>query len=297
MFAVPIWAHTYMTNVSIEGEKLEEGKCIVPPWSNENFPEKDVTSKNMLCRSESPQLNGGTFCDVNAGSKFVMHFHESGPTDRAISDSHKGPCLAYMAKAESNGDGNVWFKIYEDGYDASSDTWCVDTLIKNDGALEVTIPADISPGKYLLRGEIIALHEADRVYGEDKDAGAEFFPSCAMINVVGTGTANPGQYAIPGIYDKNDPGIFFNLWDGDTNYIIPGPAIYTPGTAPAGSVNTTKVGTGPVVSSPVVAPSLPVNSNSGGKSKACLSKRHKKCSSSSSSRKKKRSRSKKHQRT
>ncbi|KAJ2449081.1 hypothetical protein EV183_005080 [Coemansia sp. RSA 2336] len=293
MLAVPVWAHTYMTNVSINGEKLEENKCIVPPWENENFPEKDVTSKNMLCRSKDPQLNGGTFCDVQAGSKFVMHFHESGPTDRAISESHKGPCVAYMAKADSNGEGNVWFKIYEDGYESSSDTWCVDTLIKNDGALEVTIPADISPGNYLLRGEIIALHEANRVYGEDEDAGAEFFPSCAMINVVGTGTANPGQYAIPGIYDKNDPGIFYDLWGDEKDYKIPGPALYVPGTAPSGSTNSTNTSTKPVVNAPVIPPSLPVNSNTGSKAKSCVKKRHNKCSSS---RKKKRSRSKKQSR-
>ncbi|KAJ2849861.1 hypothetical protein IWW36_002335 [Coemansia brasiliensis] len=159
-----------------------------------------------------------------------MHFHESGSTDRAISDSHKDSCLANMAKAESNGDSKVRFKPYEDEYGASSDTCCADTLTKNAGALKATIPAGVPSSSYLLRGGAIALHGANCAYIEDKDAGAGLFPSCTMISVIGTGAASLRKYAIPGIYDKNDPGISFNLWDGETNYVIPGPEIYTPGT-------------------------------------------------------------------
>ncbi|KAJ2502235.1 hypothetical protein GGH96_001307 [Coemansia sp. RSA 1972] len=221
-----------MTNLSIDGAKLAEGKCIVKPWSNENYPELDATKDTMRCRSASTALNEGEFCTVAAGSTMSVHMHESGPDDIAISDSHRGPVLAYMALAESNGVGDVWFKIFEDGYDSSSKVWAVETFIKNNGKIDLVIPADIAPGDYLVRSEIIALHEGDRVYGADKDAGAQYYPSCARITVTGTGTAKPQTYAIPGIYDKNDPGIVYNLW-GDKPYVIPGPPVYVPGKAPA----------------------------------------------------------------
>ncbi|KAJ2120137.1 hypothetical protein IW147_005329 [Coemansia sp. RSA 720] len=169
---VPVLGHTYMTNLSIDGEKLSVGKCIVKPWSNENFPELDATKDTMRCRSASTALNEGEFCTVAAGSTMSVHMHESGPDDIAISDSHRGPVLAYMARADSNGEGDVWFKIFEDGLDSSSKVWAVETFIKNKGKIDLVIPADIAPGDYLVRSEIIALHEGDRVYGADKDAGA-----------------------------------------------------------------------------------------------------------------------------
>ncbi|KAJ2502838.1 hypothetical protein GGH96_000708, partial [Coemansia sp. RSA 1972] len=148
------------------------------------------------------------------------HMHESGPDDRAISESHRGPVLAYMALADTNGVGDVWFKIFEDGYDSSSNVWGVDTLIKNNGKVDLVIPADIAPGKYLVRTEIIALHEGNRVYGADKDAGAQFYPSCAMITVMGAGTAKPkivvsaADYFIP---VNNDVGLVYtNMHCGTT---------------------------------------------------------------------------------
>ncbi|KAJ2565492.1 hypothetical protein GGH12_001416, partial [Coemansia sp. RSA 1822] len=96
-------------------------------------------------------------------STMSVHMHESGPDDIAISDSHRGPVLAYMARADSNGEGDVWFKIFEDGLDSSSKVWAVETFIKNKGKIDLVIPADIAPGDYLVRSEIIALHEGDRV--------------------------------------------------------------------------------------------------------------------------------------
>ncbi|KAJ2086529.1 hypothetical protein IW138_005613, partial [Coemansia sp. RSA 986] len=128
--------------------------------------------------------------------------------------------------------GNVWFKIYEDGWDPETDTWCTIKVIKTNGKLDVTIPADIAPGNYLLRTEIIALHEADRVYGADENAGAEIFPNCAQLAVSGTGTAVPSGVAIPGAYSKEDPGLHYDLWGDSTTYEIPGPTLYTPGSAP-----------------------------------------------------------------
>ncbi|KAJ2316437.1 hypothetical protein IWW52_003649, partial [Coemansia sp. RSA 2704] len=205
---------------------MEEGKCTVKPWDDKNYPEKDVTKDTMRCRSASTAINEGEYCDVAAGSTFSVHMHESGPTDRVISESHKGPYMVYMAPAASNGEGNVWFSVLDEGWNPDTDVWGVDTLIKLNGKLDIQVPPTLAPGQYIVRAQVIALHEADRVYGEDEDAGAEFFPSCVLINVSGTGTEVPPGVAIPGAYDKNDPGVHFNLWDDATSYEIPGPAVY-----------------------------------------------------------------------
>ncbi|KAJ2806519.1 hypothetical protein H4R20_001656 [Coemansia guatemalensis] len=132
---------------------------------------------------------------------------------------------------ESNGEGNVWFKIHEDGYTADDDKWCVDRIVASKGLWDIPIPSDIKPGNYLLRTEVIALHEADRVYGEDEDAGAQYYPNCAQLTITGTGSAVPSGVAIPGLYKPDDPGIHFNLWDGHKSYQIPGPAVYAGGGA------------------------------------------------------------------
>ncbi|KAJ2078808.1 hypothetical protein H4R24_004215 [Coemansia sp. RSA 988] len=168
-------------------------------------------------------------CPIAAGSTITIKWTESGGDSRAISPSHLGPCLAYLAPMESNGEGNVWFKIHEDGYTADDDKWCVDRIVASKGLWDIPIPSDIKPGDYLLRTEVIALHEANRVFGEDKDAGAQYYPNCAQLTITGTGSAVPSGVAIPGLYKRDDPGILFNLWDGHKSYEIPGPAVYKGG--------------------------------------------------------------------
>jgi lytic cellulose monooxygenase (C4-dehydrogenating) len=51
--------------------------------------------------------------------------------------------------------GLQWFKIYQDGFNPSTNTWAVDTLIANKGKVSFKIPACIASGQYLLRHEII----------------------------------------------------------------------------------------------------------------------------------------------
>ncbi|KAJ2132296.1 hypothetical protein IW136_005121, partial [Coemansia sp. RSA 678] len=80
--------------------------------------------------------------------------------------------LAYMAPMASKGKGAVWFKIFEEGRDNKKDYWAVDRIYEAKGYFDVVIPADIAPGDYYLRPEVIALHEGNREFGEDKDAGA-----------------------------------------------------------------------------------------------------------------------------
>ena len=62
-------------------------------------------------------------------------------------------------------------------------------------------------GQYLLRIEHNALHVASSV------GGAQFYISCAQINVVGKGAGNPSPTALlPGAYKATDPGILINIY-------------------------------------------------------------------------------------
>ncbi|KAJ2326888.1 hypothetical protein GGI00_004618, partial [Coemansia sp. RSA 2681] len=121
---------------------------------------------------------------------------------------------------ESNGQGNAWFKIYEQGYDAAKDMWCTDIVRENHGKLAVKIPTQINNGEYLLRTEIIALHNA-RTAGE-----AQFYPNCAQISVTGATFGSPELYPVSGIYNPTEPGILFDRRKGGATYKIPGPPSY-----------------------------------------------------------------------
>ncbi|KAJ2711560.1 hypothetical protein H4R19_003191 [Coemansia spiralis] len=235
-----VQAHTYVTSLTIDGKEQPVEKCVRPWWENENFPVNDPNSQDLLCRTKNMDAAATAICPVAAGSTIKVLWTESGKGSRAISPSHWGPCLAYMSPMEANGKGNVWFKIAEDGYDASTKKWCTQKLNDNKGYMDVTIPADLKPGNYLLRTELIALHEADREFGADQSAGAQYYPNCVQLKVTGSGTSVPAGVAIPGIYKKDDPGIHFNLWDLKTEYQIPGPALYKSGGG--GSLPTTTSG-------------------------------------------------------
>ena len=83
------------------------------------------------------------------------------------------------------------------------------------------LPANLAPGGYLLRHEIIALHLADQ------PGGAEFYPACMQLKVGGnkSGAPSPNELvAFPGAYSDNDPGILVNAF-GDAPYDFPGPPI------------------------------------------------------------------------
>ncbi|KAJ8697852.1 hypothetical protein PTI98_004624 [Pleurotus ostreatus] len=118
-----------------------------------------------------------------------------------------------MAKAPNSveasnwdGAGSVWFKVYElnpvtDG--GSSITYPADGLTQ----FTFNLPSSLPSGQYLVRVEHIALH------GASQFGGAQFYISCAQINVTNGGNGNPGpKVPIPGVYTGNEPGILLNIY-------------------------------------------------------------------------------------
>lgn len=96
--------------------------------------------------------------------------------------------------------------------------------------MDVPVPKDLAPGDYLLRAEAIALHAAG------SSGGAQFYMTCYQITVSGDGTATAETVSIPGAYKAADPGIEINIYQAMTEYVAPGPAVYSGGsTKEAGS--------------------------------------------------------------
>ncbi|ORX73237.1 hypothetical protein DL89DRAFT_265374 [Linderina pennispora] len=221
-------AHTYLRNLTMNGVKYTEGQCILPYVGDRIQPVLNPTSQDMMCRTQDKNLTASMTCPIKAGSTITVEWHwlEDFPND-VISFNHLGPCIAYMAPLESKGHGDVWFKIFEEGYDPATKKWCVDKIREKaaHGQWNITIPADIKPGDYMIRTEIIALHEAYR------ENGAQYYPNCIQARIQGSGSATPKGYAIPGIYNATDAGIMFDLKKPYTSYPIPGPPLYKSGSA------------------------------------------------------------------
>ncbi|KAJ4289599.1 hypothetical protein N0V90_010928 [Kalmusia sp. IMI 367209] len=138
---------------------------------------------------------------------------------------HPGPFQSYLAKVPDGQDinkwdptGAVWFRIYaEQPKFGSQLTWL------SAANYDITIPKCIASGKYLMRNEHIGLHVAQ------SSGGAQFYLSCAQIEVTGGGSTAPKNLAaFPGAYKASDPGILINInYPVPTSYVNPGPATFT----------------------------------------------------------------------
>ncbi|KAF1941146.1 hypothetical protein EJ02DRAFT_466836 [Clathrospora elynae] len=229
-------AHTTFQSFVIGGKDQGQHFAVQTP-SNGNNPIKDVTSPLMVC-------NGGKATadqvEVAAGSSIGFQWHHndpatvSGDSDEPIAASHKGPIMVYIAKADTKGEGAVWTKIFEDGL--SGGKWAVDTFIANKGLITVDLP-NLEAGDYLIRPEMIGLHEANNA------GGAQFYNGCGQIKVTGSGSASLPASGVDmtKAYSATDKGVLFNIYNGATTYEIPGPKVWdgaSSGSAPAPSTPT-----------------------------------------------------------
>ncbi|KAL2148722.1 hypothetical protein VTH82DRAFT_1869 [Thermothelomyces myriococcoides] len=231
--ALTVEGHCIFQKVSVNG--ADQGSLTGLRAPNNNNPVQDVSSEDMICGQ--PGTTSDTIIEVKAGDRIGAWYQHviggaqfPGDPDNPIAPSHKGPVMAYLAKVDNAATaaktGLQWFKIFEDTFDPSSKVWGVDNLINNDGWVYFNIPECVADGNYLLRVEVLALHSAYT------PGGAQFYQSCAQINVSGGGSFTPSQtVSFPGAYDANDPGITINIYgaagEPDNNgqpYTAPGPA-------------------------------------------------------------------------
>jgi hypothetical protein len=116
---------------------------------------------------------------AKGGDKITVTWAHNTRGDEVIADSHKGPVQVYVAPGASNGKGNVWVKIASEGYENGK--WATDKLRANKGQHSFTLP-QLAPGDYLIRPEIIALHEGSKV------GGTQLYMACVQVKLSGTGT-------------------------------------------------------------------------------------------------------------
>ncbi|KAI1265305.1 lytic polysaccharide monooxygenase [Xylariaceae sp. FL1019] len=214
-------AHYHFPRLIINGQAEAADWTTVRQTKNyqTNAGVTDVNSPDMRCY----QLKAGTgsYATVAAGDTlgFVA----------ASAVTHFGPVQFYMARVPDSADvnswdpaGNVWFKAGSISavppLGSSQSTWPA----YNQKSVFFTIPKNTPSGKYLVRVESIALHQAQAV------GGAQIYLSCAQIEVTGGGGGTPGPLvAFPGAYKASDPGLLWSYYPVPTSYAAPGPAVWT----------------------------------------------------------------------
>ncbi|KAF2429108.1 glycoside hydrolase [Tothia fuscella] len=187
-------------------------------------PVDNVTAPEITCRSH-PLIDPALTAIARAGANITFKWSD-------WFTNHKGPVLTYMGEIK---DGQKpedvdFFKISEATYDPRTMRWGTDWLIEdNDNYYTSTIPSDVKPGTYIVRHELIALHNALNDDYIKKISGAQIYPQCLKVQVLGDGTATPKDTVkFPGGYKWDDKGILMNLYYGPNEYISPGPAVYKP---------------------------------------------------------------------
>ncbi|KAF3926494.1 Endoglucanase-4 [Arthrobotrys entomopaga] len=189
--------------------------------TNYNSPVTDLTSTDLRCNVGA--LTGGSTSTltVAAGTKLTVGL------DVAV--YHDGPILFYMGRVPSgataqswDGSGVNWFKFDQRGpvFNGGQATWPYLTQ-----TYDVTIPAGIPAGQWLLRCEQIGIHNP-------YPAGLpQFYVGCAQLQVTGGGSCSPSYFSIPGHIQQDDPGITVNIYTNFNSYSFPGPAVQS---CPAG---------------------------------------------------------------
>jgi lytic cellulose monooxygenase (C1-hydroxylating) len=180
-----------------------------------NSPITDVTSKDVRCNANTKAAS--SICDVAgkhsrvrsgispanidpAGDTLSVEMHQH--ADRAcsipaIGGNHYGPVMIYMSNVDdaATADGSSsWFKVAQDSYAGTTESWGTEMLNANCGKKSFTVPKSLAPGNYLVRAEAIALHAAGST------GSAQLYMACYQINITGSGSANPSGVEFPGAY-------------------------------------------------------------------------------------------------
>ncbi|KAK1765094.1 glycoside hydrolase [Phialemonium atrogriseum] len=212
-------AHGAVTSYIIGGTTYPgyDGFAPANSPSTIQFPWPDY---NPVMTSSDPKMrcNGGTSAQLSAPV-------EAGTNVTAVWKqwTHaQGPVMVWLYKCAGEfsgctGDGKGWFKIDQMGLYGSSlnsDDWGTGIVLKT---LEwsSTIPKNIAPGNYLIRHELLALHQANT---------PQFYPECAQIVISGSGNSEPPAdylFSIPTYAPQSDPGIMVDIYQGAATTYTP----------------------------------------------------------------------------
>nr|AWM99269.1 lytic polysaccharide monooxygenase 9 [Rhizophlyctis rosea] len=269
VLATSVAAHTNVRGFYISGQgqaypTKDWDYCVRPiSGSQGNNPLTEYSGKKFQCNDYTGPAAGT--CEAMPGDEVTMVIHEHSMTeDYAVGGAHHGPIQAYLAKVDNAATTGVtglkWFKIFSRGLihggagrngiadnvdDPSMQYWATNVSCwmlggfleekeanKNKGLVKFNLPTDLAPGDYLLRGELIALHNAG------SPGGAQPYVSCAQLRVGGNGNGNPSTVTDIS-YSTSDPGLLLAIYYPMTSYTPPGPAVYVAGSGGTGNPTTT----------------------------------------------------------
>ncbi|KAK4112831.1 lytic polysaccharide monooxygenase [Canariomyces notabilis] len=235
LLAAEAAAHGAVTSYIIAGKEYP-GYQGFSPANSKNVIQRQWPDYNpiMSCSDAKLRCNGGTSATLSA---------TAAPGDEVTAvwqqwTHSQGPILVWMYKcpgdfSSCDGSGSGWFKIDEAGFSGDGvkvflDTerpsgWKIAELVGGNKKYTSRIPRGLAPGNYLIRHELIALHQANN---------PQFYPECAQITVTGSGTAQPNasyKAAIPGYCSNTDSNIRVPINDHSIpqTYKVPGPPVWT----------------------------------------------------------------------
>ncbi|KAI5921324.1 lytic polysaccharide monooxygenase [Camillea tinctor] len=235
--AVSVSAHGHVTEIAIDGktypgfDPTSQKTATGIAWSNgasdNGFVKSSaINTADIICHLSA--ANAPQTAPATAGSNVTI-------TWNTWPESHKGPVIDYLA--DCGGDCATvdkttlkWFKISELGElslgtgSGSTGKWADDLIIENNFQWSAAIPANIKPGNYVWRHELIALHEGQT------EGAAQLYPQCFNIEISGSGSVSPAGVVGTSLYTATDPGILHNIYNDESlssvsDYIIPGPAM------------------------------------------------------------------------
>jgi hypothetical protein len=170
----------------------------------------DVTSPYLACNIDGSLVTPKYHAPVQAGAEVIAHYDKNFtiPGEERASPSECwghawGPMIAYMAACNGSCDEvdpakADWFKIFETGLKAGyliSYNWEMSSMSLNCTPFVLTIPPTLQKGNYLLRHEVIAIHNTP--------SQIQLYMECAQVEVLGGGTSFPtDEYLVkfPGAY-------------------------------------------------------------------------------------------------
>ena len=171
-------------------------KTVQYPWPSYD-PTMTVTDPKVKCNGgRSAQLSATVAAGQNMTAVWKQWTHQQGPVMVWL---YK--CAGEFAGCDTSGKG--WFKIDQMGMWGSvlnSNNWGTAIVYKNLKWSSV-VPKNIAPGNYIVRHELIALHQANT---------PQFYAECAQLVITGEGKDLPPaeyMYKIPGYAPQSDPGI------------------------------------------------------------------------------------------
>ncbi|KAH8883220.1 glycoside hydrolase family 61 protein, partial [Thozetella sp. PMI_491] len=191
-------------------------KTIQYPWPSYD-PIMNVGDAKVKCNGgSSAQLTANVAAGQNVTAVWKQWTHQQGPV--MVWMYH---CAGEFSTCNSTGKG--WFKIDQMGMWGNvmnSNNWGTAIVYKNLKWSSV-IPKNLAPGNYLIRHELIALHQANT---------PQFYAECAQLVVTGSGQDVPPadyMYKIPGYAPQSDPGITVDIYQGAaTSYTCPAGGVW-----------------------------------------------------------------------